>query len=137
VVPTAVGQYGWVMSPVKAGLRPPPPAADGLDRGHSPAFVGHQALDSTVRPTIKQTPRQLFSLRHLCRILRAIHTYRKSHSAILMVQSAQDGAADDIPGPLNVTRDRGILIVSLRRQQNVAQMPFAGNYDMINAFPSD
>jgi hypothetical protein len=27
-----------------------------------------------------------------------------------MVQSAQDGAADDIPGPLNVTRDRGILI---------------------------
>jgi hypothetical protein len=29
------------------------------------------------------------------------------------------------------------VVVSLRRQQNVAQMPFAGNYDMINAFPSD
>src|SRR5712672_2518061 len=31
--------------------------------------------------------------------------YRKSHPAILMVQSAQDRAADDIPGPLNAARD--------------------------------
>ena len=36
--------------------------------------------------------------------------YRKSHPAILMVQSAQDRAADDIPGPLNAARDRGILV---------------------------
>ena len=35
--------------------------------------------------------------------------YRKSHPAILMVQSAQDRAADDIPGRLNVARNRGIL----------------------------
>jgi putative SOS response-associated peptidase YedK len=35
---------------------------------------------------------------------------RKSHPAILMVQSAQDRAADDIPGPLNAARDRGILV---------------------------
>src|SRR5712671_5110256 len=28
---TSVAEYGWVASPVKAGLRPPPPAADGLD----------------------------------------------------------------------------------------------------------
>jgi hypothetical protein len=27
-----------------------------------------------------------------------------------MVQSAQDRGADDIPGPLNVARDRGILV---------------------------
>jgi hypothetical protein len=27
--------------------------------------------------------------------------YRKSHPAVLMVQSAKDRAADDIPGPLN------------------------------------
>jgi hypothetical protein len=36
--------------------------------------------------------------------------YRKSHPAILMVQSAQDRAADEIPGPLNAARDRGILV---------------------------
>jgi hypothetical protein len=36
--------------------------------------------------------------------------YRNSHPAILMVQSAQDRAADDIPGPLNAARKRGILV---------------------------
>jgi len=36
--------------------------------------------------------------------------YRKSNPAILMVQSAQDRAADDIPGPLNAARGRGILV---------------------------
>ena len=34
----------------------------------------------------------------------------KSHPAILMVQSTQNRAADDIPGPLNAARDRGILV---------------------------
>jgi hypothetical protein len=73
--------------------------------------------------------------------------YRKSHPAILMVQSAQDRAADDTPGPLNAARDRGILVqgqmsardvvVIFVRQQNVAQMAFAEDYDMINAFPPD
>jgi hypothetical protein len=70
-----------------------------------------------------------------------------SHPAILMVQSAQDRSADDIPGPLNAARDRGILVqrqMSARgvvamfvRQQNVAQMAFTENHDMINAFPPD
>ena len=50
-----------------------------------------------------------------------------------MVRSTQDRAADDIPGPLNAARDRGILV----GQQNVAQMAFAEDYDMINAFPPD
>src|ERR1700756_351077 len=36
--------------------------------------------------------------------------YRKSHPAILMVQSAQDRAANDIAGPFNAARDRGILV---------------------------
>ena len=36
--------------------------------------------------------------------------YRKSNPAILMVQSAQDRAADDIPGPLNAAMHRGILV---------------------------
>jgi hypothetical protein len=36
--------------------------------------------------------------------------YRKSRPAILMVQSAQDRVADDIPGPLDAARDRGILV---------------------------
>jgi hypothetical protein len=34
----------------------------------------------------------------------------KSYPAILMVQSAQNRAADDIPGPLNAARKRGILV---------------------------
>ena len=73
--------------------------------------------------------------------------YRKSHPAILMVHSAQDRAADDIPGPLNATRNRGILVqrqmsargvaVIFVRQHNVAQMAFAEDYDLINAFPPD
>src|SRR6476619_4587114 len=35
---------------------------------------------------------------------------RKSHPAILMVQSAQDRAADDLPGPLNAAMHGGILV---------------------------
>ena len=42
---TSVVEYGWVTSPVKAGLRPPPPAADGLDTACHPAIVCHQAFD--------------------------------------------------------------------------------------------
>jgi len=38
------------------------------------------------------------------------YAFRKSNPAILMVQSAQDRAADDIPGPLNAAMDRGILV---------------------------
>src|SRR6516162_1091416 len=33
----------------KAGLRPPPSAANGLDRACCPAFVGHQAFDGGLR----------------------------------------------------------------------------------------
>jgi hypothetical protein len=44
------------------------------------------------------------------RCSRARCAYRKSNPAILMVQSAQDRAADDIPGPLNAAMDRGILV---------------------------
>jgi hypothetical protein len=51
--------------------------------------------------------------------------YRKSHPAILMVQSAQDRSADDIPGPLNAARDRGILV---QRQMSArAPKPGASN----------
>jgi hypothetical protein len=73
--------------------------------------------------------------------------YRKSNPVILMMEAAQDRAADDIPGPLNAAMDRCILVqgqmsargvvVTSVRQQNVAQMAFAEDYDMINAFPSD
>src|SRR5215471_14851731 len=38
---TSVAEYGWVASPVKAGLRPPPSAADGLDRTCYPTIVCH------------------------------------------------------------------------------------------------
>src|SRR5215470_20214658 len=42
-------EYGRPASPVKAGLRPPPSAADGLDRACCPALVGHQAFDGGLR----------------------------------------------------------------------------------------
>jgi hypothetical protein len=63
---TSVAESGWMTSPVKAGLRPPPPAADGLDRACHPAFVGHQAFDGKEGLKSKQRPCRLFSLRHLC-----------------------------------------------------------------------
>ena len=57
------------------------------------------------------------------------------------------GNSDDIPVPLNAAMDGGILVqgqmsargvvVIFVRQQNVAQMAFAEDYYMINAFPSD
>ena len=54
----------------------------------------------------------LYAFRHtsITRMLLAGCAYRKSNPAILMVQSAQDRAADDIPGPLNAAMDRGILV---------------------------
>jgi len=42
-------EYGRPASPVKAGLRPPPSAANGLDRACCPALVGHQAFDGGLR----------------------------------------------------------------------------------------
>ena len=63
---TSVAEYGWVASPVKAGLRPPPPAADGLDTACHPAIICHQAFDCKERLRCTQGPCQIFSLRHLC-----------------------------------------------------------------------
>jgi hypothetical protein len=47
--------------------------------------------------------------------------YRKSNPAILMVQSAQDRAADDIPGPLNAAMDRRILVQRQMSARGVVQ----------------
>jgi len=44
-------EYGRPASPVKAGLRPPPSAANGLDRACCPALVGHQAFNGVFRLT--------------------------------------------------------------------------------------
>jgi hypothetical protein len=52
--PTLVAQYGWMASPVKAGLRRPPSAADGLEGARHAADVRHQAIDGKVR--LKPTP---------------------------------------------------------------------------------
>jgi hypothetical protein len=38
-------EYGRAAGPVKAGLRPPPSAPDGLDRASCPDLIGHQAFD--------------------------------------------------------------------------------------------
>ena len=46
---TSVAEYGWVAGPVKAGLRPPPSAADGLDRTCHPTIVCHQEFDGKER----------------------------------------------------------------------------------------
>src|ERR1700752_2415885 len=42
-------ESGRPAPPVKAGLRPPPSAADGLDRACCSAFVSHQAFDGGLR----------------------------------------------------------------------------------------
>ena len=65
----------------------------GLKRGHKPP---------TAKPKIRPVPKRRPAL--------LACAYRKSNPAILMVQSAQDRAADDIPGPLNAAMDRGILV---------------------------
>jgi hypothetical protein len=61
-----LAEYGWVASPVKAGLRPPPPAANGLDRACHPAFVCHQAFDGKERLKPTQMPCQLFRVAMFC-----------------------------------------------------------------------
>src|SRR5215467_15063038 len=43
-----VAKFGCTASPVKAGLWPPPPAADGLDRVCRPAVVCHHEIDGKV-----------------------------------------------------------------------------------------
>src|SRR5438876_5592000 len=43
-------------SPVKAGLRPPPPAAKGLDRARRPALVGPRDFDGGFRLMPAPTP---------------------------------------------------------------------------------
>ena len=62
---TSVAEYGWVASPVKAGLRPPPSAAEGLDRACHPATVRHQAFDGEARLKSGQMACQFFSLRQI------------------------------------------------------------------------
>ena len=42
---TSAAESGWMTSPVKAGLWPPPPAADDLDGACRPAVVRHQGID--------------------------------------------------------------------------------------------
>jgi hypothetical protein len=72
--------------------------------------------------------------------------YRKSHPALLMVQSAQDRTTDNASRVFGGARYRRILVqrqVSARavvtahvRQQHVAQMALAKYHDMISAFPA-
>ena len=45
---TSVADDGLVASPVKAGLWPPPTAADGLDRACHEAAVCHQGFDGRI-----------------------------------------------------------------------------------------
>jgi hypothetical protein len=44
-----VAEYGWATTSVKAGLRPPPSAAGGLDRACHAAIVCHQEFDGEPR----------------------------------------------------------------------------------------
>jgi hypothetical protein len=45
---TSVAEFGRTASPIKAGLRPPPSVANGLDRACRPAVVCHQEFDGAV-----------------------------------------------------------------------------------------
>jgi hypothetical protein len=52
-----------------------------------------------------------------------------------MMETTQDRAADNVPGPPGASRGTGASL--FKDQQNVAQMAFAEYDDMINAFPAD
>ena len=76
VVPIAGGQYGWVMPPVKAGLRPPPAAADGLDRGYFPASLAAKRSTAQCGRQSSKRRANFFRAAIFARILTAIHNRR-------------------------------------------------------------
>ena len=57
---------GRVATSINAGLRPPPPAAYGVDSACHPADDCHQEADGKVRPIRLQMSCRKISLRHLC-----------------------------------------------------------------------
>jgi hypothetical protein len=69
--------------------------------------------------------------------------YRKSKSDILVVQSAENWAAKNVPGPLDGARDRRILlqgemrtdlvVVFHVRQHYVTEIPLAEHNNMVKA----
>ena len=61
-----VAKDGRVATPINAGLRPPPPAAYGVDSACHPAADCHQEVDGKVRPIRLQMSCRKISLRHLC-----------------------------------------------------------------------
>jgi hypothetical protein len=74
---------------------------------------GAEAATSAIVPRVKAEAPPIiwkFEIRRGNKIPILGCAYRKSHPAILMVQSTQDRAAVDIPGPLSAARDRGILV---------------------------
>ena len=60
-----VAKDGRVATSINAGLRPPPPAAYGVDSACHPAADCHQEVDGKVRPIRLQMSCRKISLRHL------------------------------------------------------------------------
>ena len=63
---TVVAKDGRVATSINAGLRPPPPAAYGVDSACHPAADCHQEVDGKVRPVRLQMSCRKISLRQLC-----------------------------------------------------------------------
>jgi hypothetical protein len=68
------------MPPVKAGLRPPPAAADGLDRGHFPASLATKRSTAQCGRQSSKRRANFFRAAIFARILTAIHNAR--HRAV-------------------------------------------------------
>ena len=94
---TSAAECGWLAGPVKAGLRPPPSAAYGLDRACHPAFVCHQAVDGQERLISTQVTCQLFSRRHLCADSDS-HPHRMGRCMRITVLQKREGERDDRRG---------------------------------------
>src|ERR1700745_113695 len=72
---------------------------------------------------------------------------RKSNPDIVVVQPAENWAANNLPGLFDGTRERGILlqgemradaiVICHVRQQQVAEVAFAEHDNVVQAFPSD
>jgi AcrR family transcriptional regulator len=100
-----------------------------------------QAVEGVRQPRWRTVSSTLFSTQ------RPSCAYRKSNPGILMMETAQDRAADNVPGPLGGAWYRCILVqgqmsargvvVIFVQHQHVAQMAFAEYHDMIDAFPAD
>ena len=87
-----VAKDGRVATSINAGLRPPPPAAYGVDSACHPAVDCHQEADGKVRPIRLQMSCRKISLRQLC-----ADPDRRSQTSLHALRLIGSGLFDECP----------------------------------------